>query len=82
MILERLTEYLEREEETRKRVKKAASYPIFMLTFSSLIVFALLAFLVPKITDMFVKMKKDLPGPTLFLKNLSICVGERCLFCN
>ena len=76
MILERLTEHLEKEELTRKRVKKAVSYPIFMLTFSGLVVVGLLVFLVPRITDMFIKMKKELPGPTLFLKNTSDFILE------
>ena len=71
MILERLTEYLVKAEETRKRIKKAMSYPIFMISFSLLVVAALLTFLVPRITDMFVKMGKELPGPTLFLKVVS-----------
>jgi len=79
MILERLTEYLEKAEETRKRVKKAMSYPIFMISFSFLVVVALLRFLVPRITEMFVKMGTELPGPTLFLKILSDFLIENYL---
>lgn len=71
MILERLVDYLERSEETKKRIKKASSYPIFVLSFSFAVIIALLAFLVPKLTDLFVKMGKELPGPTQFLKNIS-----------
>lgn len=71
VILDRLTDFLEKTEETRKRVRKAVSYPIFMISFSIVVVVALLAFLVPTITDMFAKMGKELPGPTLFLRNVS-----------
>ncbi len=73
MILNRLVDYLEKEEETRRRIKKAMSYPIFMLMFSSAIVVGLIMFLVPSITDLFAKMGRgvELPGPTLFLKELS-----------
>ena len=71
LILEGLTEYLEKEETTRKKIKKAMAYPIFMLIFSFVVVASLLVFLVPRITELFTKMKKDLPGPTLFLKDLS-----------
>ena len=73
VILQRLVEYLEKEEETRKRVKKAMSYPIFMLTFSFAVIIGLITFLVPRITELFIKMGRggDLPGPTLFLKNTS-----------
>lgn len=71
MILLRLVEYLEKDAETKKRVKKAMTYPLFMISFSLAVVTALLVFLVPRITDMFMKMGQELPGPTLFLKNLS-----------
>ncbi len=71
MILERLTDYLEKEEETNRQIKKAMAYPTFMIVFSVAIVLGLMAFLVPKLTEMFLKMKQDLPGPTLFLKNMS-----------
>ncbi|MCK4650970.1 type II secretion system F family protein [Candidatus Babeliales bacterium] len=70
-ILERLIGYLEKEEKTRRRVRKAMAYPIFMITFSLVVVIALLTFLVPRVTEMFVKMGRELPGPTRFLKNIS-----------
>ncbi|MFA5074923.1 MAG: type II secretion system F family protein [Candidatus Babeliales bacterium] len=74
VILNRLIGYLEKEEETKKRIKKAMSYPIFMISFSFIIVVGLIVFLVPKITKLFEQMgggAQDLPGPTLFLKNVS-----------
>jgi type II secretory pathway component PulF len=81
VILDRLVDYLEKSEETRKRVKKAMSYPIFMLSFSFAVVVALLAFLVPRITDLFLKMgrEKELPGPTMFLKGVSDFILENYL---
>ncbi len=71
IILVRLVDYLKRSEDTKRRIKKATSYPLFVLSFSFAVIIALLAFLVPRITDLFSKMGKELPGPTLFLKNLS-----------
>ena len=71
MILDRLTDFLEKSEETKKRIKKAVAYPLFMMIFSIGVVVALLAFLVPTITDMFIKMGSQLPASTLFLKNVS-----------
>jgi type II secretory pathway component PulF len=76
MILDRLVDYIERSEETKKRIKKASSYPIFVLSFSFLVVLALLKFLVPRITELFLKMGKELPGPTLFLKNISDVINN------
>ncbi len=72
LILIRLTDYLQRSEDTKRRVKKATSYPLFVLSFSFAVIIALITFLVPRITELFEKMgNKELPGPTLFLKNLS-----------
>lgn len=67
IILMRLTEYLEKSEETRKKVKKAMSYPLIMLSFSILIVVGLLVVLVPKLKTMFESMNKELPLPTQIL---------------
>ena len=72
VILNRLTNYLERTEETKKRVKKAMAYPIFMISFSILVIVGVLTFLIPKIKDMFLGMGgKELPGPTQMLMNMS-----------
>lgn len=71
VILNRLTTYLEKTEETQKKVKKAMAYPIFMLSFALLIVVGVLAFLVPKMQDMFSQMGSELPGPTQLLVNMS-----------
>lgn len=66
-ILLRLTEYLEKSEETKKNVKKAMSYPIIIMSFAVLVVVGLLVGLVPKLKDMFVQMGKELPLPTRIL---------------
>ena len=80
MILDRLTEYLEKAEETKKRIRKAMAYPLFMIGFSFAVIVALLAFLVPTITDMFVKMGQELPASTMFLKNLSDFILNNYLY--
>jgi type II secretory pathway component PulF len=64
VILYRLTSYLERAEDTRKKIRKALAYPIAMLSFATIVVIAVLAFLVPRIKDMFSQLGKELPGPT------------------
>jgi type II secretory pathway component PulF len=70
-ILERLTSYLERDEDIRKRIKKAMSYPIMMISFAVLVVVGLLTVLVPRLMGMFTKMGKKLPLPTQILVTLS-----------
>lgn len=70
-ILLRLTTYLEREAETRKKIKKAMSYPIMMLSFAGIVVVGMLAFLVPQLKGLFTQLKQELPGPTQFLISAS-----------
>jgi type II secretory pathway component PulF len=72
VILNRLTSYLERTEETKKRIKKAMAYPILMLSFAILVVIGVFTFLVPKIKDMFFKLGgAELPAPTKMLISMS-----------
>lgn len=80
LILFRLTEYLERSEETKKTVKKAMTYPIAMLSFSALVVVGLLTVLVPRLKGVFEKMGKELPGPTQFLISISDFVQNNIVF--
>jgi type II secretory pathway component PulF len=71
IILERLTEYLERREELRKKVKSALTYPIIQLTIALLVVGVMLVYVVPQMKDNFMGAKKQLPGATRFLVAIS-----------
>ncbi len=71
IILLRLTEYLERSEQTKKKVKKAMATPMMTLGFAFLVVIGLLVGLVPKISGIFSKMGKNLPLPTEILMAMS-----------
>jgi type II secretory pathway component PulF len=71
IILLRLSEELERSEETRKRVKKAMAYPMFLLSFAVLIVIGLLTMLVPRLRSVFESTGKELPAMTQFLLSMS-----------
>ncbi|MFH1831714.1 MAG: type II secretion system F family protein, partial [bacterium] len=50
-----------------KKVKKAMSYPIMMISFCIVVVIGLLTFLVPRLMGIFTKMKQELPLPTKIL---------------
>lgn len=70
-ILERLVGYMERSEETKKKVVKAIRQPLITLGMAVLVVVGLLTVLVPKLTSMFTKMGKELPVATKILIVLS-----------
>lgn len=71
VVLGRLAEYGEHQETLRGRFKAALAYPIFMSFVGSLVLFFLVAFIVPNITQVFTEMKQTLPLPTLILISLS-----------
>jgi len=71
IILERLTEYLIRAVETKKKVKKALSKPLMMLIFIGIIVTVMLTLVVPRMSELFDKLGKELPAPTQILLALS-----------
>ena len=71
LILNRLVEYLERQEEVRKKVSGAVQGPMIQLAVIGMAVVVLLTFVVPKIAEVFSGAGKDLPGTTQFLLAIS-----------
>ncbi len=70
-ILERLVEYLEKAEETRKKIKSAMSYPLFMIAFSFIVIAVMVVYVIPNVTQAVVQPGKSLPWPTEFLMTVS-----------
>ncbi len=71
IILERLTSYLERTDELRKKIRGALLLPTIQLVVIVLVVTGLLAFVVPTIAKTFQKQGANLPWPTRLLITLS-----------
>ncbi|CED72378.1 type II secretion system F family protein [Aliivibrio wodanis] len=65
--LMQLANYYEQEMETRKRIKSAMRYPIFVLTFILLAMFVLNIKVIPQFASMFSRFGVDLPLPTRIL---------------
>ncbi|RXJ71947.1 MSHA biogenesis protein MshG [Veronia nyctiphanis] len=62
-----LSEYYEKEIETRRRIKSALRYPSFVLTTIGLAVVFLNVNVIPKFVGMFAKYGSELPLPTRVL---------------
>ncbi|CCN37937.1 MSHA biogenesis protein MshG [Vibrio nigripulchritudo MADA3029] len=62
-----LSQYYEQELETRKRIKTAMRYPIFVLSFISIAMIVLNVKVIPQFASMFAKFGVDLPLPTRIL---------------
>lgn len=70
-VLLRIADHFEREANLRARVKSAMTYPIAVFTFSIIIAFVMITFIVPVFMNMFESLGGDLPAATRMLVGLS-----------
>lgn len=63
-ILDRLAGFLEYESEIRGKIKAAMMYPVLVLIFSFVMLFALFSFVLPKFKEIFTGMDVELPPVT------------------
>ncbi len=66
-VLERMADYTESRQETQQRISTALFYPVILTILSIAIVAGLLAFIVPKIVDVFDNVGQTLPAMTQVL---------------
>ncbi|MBV7317382.1 type II secretion system F family protein [Shewanella sp. NIFS-20-20] len=66
-----LSGYIEREMETRKRIKSAMRYPVFVLVAISMAMVILNIMVIPKFASMFSRFGADLPWATKVLISTS-----------
>ncbi|MBE7214445.1 type II secretion system F family protein [Shewanella benthica] len=71
-----LAGYIEREQETRRRIKAAMRYPIFVLIAITIAMVILNIMVIPKFADMFSRFGAELPWATKLL------IGTSSLFVN
>ena len=70
-MLHRISEYLESDRDTRKRIRGAMTYPICMLSFCILVVTGLLLFVLPRFERIYQGKGALLPLPTRILMGSS-----------
>lgn len=66
-ILKDLGETIRREIEFSSRIKGALAYPIFVMLIFVLIMLVILTFVIPRIAQVFLKLKVTIPLPTKIL---------------
>jgi len=66
VVLLRLAEFTEGQVSLKNKIKGAMLYPIIMMTVGALLMGIIFIFVIPKITKVFVSMKKELPIQTKF----------------
>ena len=77
VIMRRLAEYFEQQEQLRGRLRSAMIYPAFMTVFGISVVAFMVTAVVPKIAQIFEAQEAALPLPTRMLLGLSETVTER-----
>jgi type IV pilus assembly protein PilC len=79
-VLDRLAGNLEREVSLRGRIKSAMTYPIVVLGFVTLIMMAMLLFIVPQFKSIYAELHGTLPLPTRILLAVSDAVRTKLPF--
>jgi general secretion pathway protein F len=80
VVLEKLADYTENQQQTRQKVQQALIYPAIMIIVSIGIISFLLSFVVPKIIEVFTSSGQTLPGMTEVLISISNFVKSYGLY--
>jgi len=80
VILNRLSAYMEKALELKRKVKSAMTYPMTVLVVAFAVVILLLYKVVPVFEEMFASMGSALPGPTQILVDMSRFVQNNILY--
>ncbi|MFH1022919.1 MAG: type II secretion system F family protein [Planctomycetota bacterium] len=70
VILQRLSQFMEKSQRLRRKIKGAMVYPTMLVTVATLIMAVIMVVVVPKFDEIFKELKTDLPTPTLILFGL------------
>jgi len=75
-ILNRLSNYIEKAEALKKKVKSAMIYPAIIVSVAILVVIILMVFVIPVFETMFKSAGQSLPLPTLIVLTMSKIVKK------
>jgi len=70
-LLDRLATYKEKIMAIKGKIKAALFYPISILVVAFIITAVIMIFVIPAFKDLFKSFGADLPGPTIFVMNVS-----------
>ena len=75
-VLQRLAFSIEKEEEIRKRIKSAMSYPIILVVTMVVAVLVLGVFVIPRFAELFEGLNAELPLPTRILLGANYVISN------
>ncbi|MFG0258669.1 MAG: type II secretion system F family protein [Phycisphaerales bacterium JB043] len=71
VILQRLSEFMEKAQKLKSKIKGALIYPVVVISISLIILVGIMYFIIPKFEEIFTDMGVELPALTLGLINTS-----------
>jgi general secretion pathway protein F len=71
LVLERLADFSENQQALISKIRASLAYPVIMLLVGTLVIFLLMTFVVPQITEIFTDMQQTLPLITIILVAVS-----------
>jgi len=74
-VLERLAEFMERDQERRTQLLSAFTYPLVLIGVAVGAVAFLISFLIPRLASVFADMRQELPLPTRVLLAVAGFIG-------
>ncbi|MDP3559695.1 MAG: type II secretion system F family protein, partial [Legionellaceae bacterium] len=80
IILNKLAEYIENQEQIRQKIKNALIYPLVMIVVSCSIIGFLLTYVVPKMIEVFASNEQSLPLATRILLQITAVLSADGLF--
>jgi type IV pilus assembly protein PilC len=75
-VLDRLSHYIERDLEAKRKIRSALAYPMVILVMSIVTVVVLTAFVLPRFRSFFTSLNADLPLPTRILLSVTDFLSE------
>lgn len=66
-VLRKLTVYVEKQYELKRKIRGALAYPLVVLVMIFLVVTVMILFVVPVFSEVYMKLSAELPGPTVAL---------------
>lgn len=70
-VLDELSDYLEKIEDTRRKVVSAMAYPVFIMIFLAGVVWGMFYYIIPMFARVYADFDADLPAPTIAAINVS-----------
>ncbi|MDZ4122195.1 MAG: type II secretion system F family protein, partial [Candidatus Cloacimonadaceae bacterium] len=64
-VLDELSDYLEKIEDTRRKVLSAMAYPIFIMVFLAAVVWGMFYYIIPQFAEVYSNFNADLPHATM-----------------